>query len=469
VQKADLLHFFCKHWAGIVVALPTGTAPMASIQRKGRNWYCQFCYHSDRHTFTIGKVSEDEARAKSAQVEYLLMRLKQRLVELPPGVDIVAFVQYDGKPPASSVGPVDAPSRQSLTLGSLRDRYLATHKDAKESNTLDTKGTHFRHLVDTLGERFPVAELRPTDLQRHIERRVKESISPVTVRKEVGTLRTAWNWARANGLLAVAYPDNSLVYPKTDEKPPFQTRDEIERKIRRGGLTEEERDELWECLFLTLPDLAELLQHVQAAARHAWIYPMVSFAAHTGARRAEIMRARIDDVDFEGETILIREMKREKGRRTSRRAPLSPFLAGVLRQWLREHPGGQYLFCHAVEVARSRTRSTTTGHKGEKARGTSLKARLSGVRIRERPSVGPLTADETHDHLKRTLAGSKWEVMRGWHVFRHSFISCCAAAGVDQRLIDEWVGHTTEEMRRRYRHLIPSVQKQAIRSVFGNE
>jgi hypothetical protein len=76
---------------------------MASIQKKGRNWYCQFCHHGDRHTFAIGKVSEDEARAKSAQVDYLLMRLKQRLVELPPGVDIVAFVQYDGKPPASSL------------------------------------------------------------------------------------------------------------------------------------------------------------------------------------------------------------------------------------------------------------------------------------------------------------------------------------------------------------------------------
>jgi integrase len=442
---------------------------MASIQRKGRNWYCQFCYHSLRHTFTIGRVSEDEARAKSAQVDYLLMRLKQRLVELPSGVDIVAFVQYDGKPPASSVGPVDAPSRQSLTLGALRDRYLATHEGAKESNTLDTKGTHFRHLVATLGERFPVAELRSTDLQQHVGRRVKESIAAVTVRKEVGTLRTAWNWAQANGLLVATYPDDGLVYPKTDEKPPFQTREEIERQIRRGGLTQEEQDELWECLFLTLPDIAELLQHVRVAARHAWIYPMVAFAAHTGARRAEILRARIDDVDFEGETILIREMKRQKGRRTNRRAPLSPLLAGVLRQWLNEHPGGQYLFCHAFEVARSRNRSTTTGHKGEKTRASSLKGRLTGVRNRERPPSGPLSGDESHDHFKRTLAGSKWEVMRGWHVLRHSFISCCAAAGVDQRLIDEWVGHTTEEMRRRYRHLIPSVQKQAIRSVFGNE
>ena len=367
--------------------------------------------------------------------------------------------------------PPDRPtpqSRQAFTLGNLRDRYLVTHEDAKECNTLDTKGTHLRHLVATLGERFPVAELRPTDLQRHIERRVKASISPVTARKEIGTLRTAWNWAKATGMLAAGYPDEGLVYPKTDEKPPFQTREEIERQIRRGGLTEEE-DELWECLFLTLPDIAELLQHVRAAARHAWIYPMVTFAAHTGARRAEIMRVRIDDVDFESETILIREMKRQKGRRTNRRAPLSPLLAGVLREWLKVHPGGQYLFCHASEVARSRNRSTTTGHKGEKARASSLKGRLSGVRGRERPPSGPLTGDESHDHFRRTLAGSKWEVMRGWHVLRHSFISCCAAAGVDQRLIDEWVGHTTEEMRSAYRHLIPSVQKQAIRSVSGNE
>jgi integrase len=58
-------------------------------------------------------------------------------------------------------------------------------------------------------------------------------------------------------------------------------------------------------------------------------------------------------------------------------------------------------------------------------------------------------------------------VLRGWHVLRHSFISNCAAKGVDQRLIDAWVGHTTEEMRKRYRHLIPDVEQQAIQTVFG--
>jgi integrase len=51
-------------------------------------------------------------------------------------------------------------------------------------------------------------------------------------------------------------------------------------------------------------------------------------------------------------------------------------------------------------------------------------------------------------------------------VLRHSFASNCAAGGVDQRLIDGWLGHTTEEMRKRYRHLIPSHEQQAIRGLF---
>ncbi|MGO9220307.1 MAG: tyrosine-type recombinase/integrase [Streptosporangiaceae bacterium] len=53
------------------------------------------------------------------------------------------------------------------------------------------------------------------------------------------------------------------------------------------------------------------------------------------------------------------------------------------------------------------------------------------------------------------------------HVLRHSFISCLAAAGIDQRVIDDIVGHTSEEMRRRYRHLTPQVKSKAVLAVFG--
>lgn len=56
------------------------------------------------------------------------------------------------------------------------------------------------------------------------------------------------------------------------------------------------------------------------------------------------------------------------------------------------------------------------------------------------------------NHFKSTLAASPWENVRGFHVLRHSFASHAAAEGIDQRMIDEWMGHQTEEMRRRYRN-----------------
>lgn len=65
------------------------------------------------------------------------------------------------------------------------------------------------------------------------------------------------------------------------------------------------------------------------------------------------------------------------------------------------------------------------------------------------------------------LAGTEWEGIPGLHALRHSFISASASKGVDQRLIDEWTGHSTEEQRRRYRHLYPSTQAEAIKGVFG--
>jgi site-specific recombinase XerD len=37
----------------------------------------------------------------------------------------------------------------------------------------------------------------------------------------------------------------------------------------------------------------------------------------------------------------------------------------------------------------------------------------------------------------------------GFHALRHSFSSNLTRAGVDDRIIDHFMGHQTEEMRRR--------------------
>jgi integrase len=141
-------------------------------------------------------------------------------------------------------------------------------------------------------------------------------------------------------------------------------------------------------------------------------------------------------------------------------------LAGVLKDWLALHPGGPHLFCLFGVIGRSKKRSRTTGHKSEKTRSTSMKGRQAAVRERDQQPASALSRKEAHDHFKRPLAPSKWEPLKGWHLLRHSFISACASKGIDQRLIDEWTGHNTEEQRRRYRHLYPSTQQAAINLVF---
>jgi integrase len=295
----------------------------------------------------------------------------------------------------------EAPPRPTaaLTLESLRDQYLATHRGAQEENSLSTVRMHFGHFIESMGARFHVREMTTQKLQEHIDRRKgKKALSPVTLKKEVATLRAAWNWAAHTGRLSGPFPGRGLVYPKQAEKPPFQTFAEIEKKVA-GGMPEAEAQELWESLYLTQPEIAELLEYVKAKAEHGWIYPAVSFAAHTGARRSEVLRVRVHDLDLSGKTVLIHEKKRARGRRTTRRVPLSPFLVGVLKDGLADHPGGPYLFCHAGEVFRSKKRSQTTGHQSEKVRPSSLKGRMATVRKRELPAPGALTRDEAHDHL----------------------------------------------------------------------
>ena len=61
---------------------------------------------------------------------------------------------------------------------------------------------------------------------------------------------------------------------------------------------------------------------------------MVVFAAHTGARRSEIRRARVSDFDFDGKTVLIREKKKDHGKdETYRTVPMSPRLEAGMRNW----------------------------------------------------------------------------------------------------------------------------------------
>jgi integrase len=403
---------------------------MASLQVRNGSWRVIFRYRGSQHFVTIGEADEAEAQGVKARYEYLLRLLKQRLLTMPAGMDIVAFLRHDGKPPDAD-SEFNSPD---ITFARFRDGYLKTvGNGAVEGNTLYTSKIHLDHLADTLGGGFLVGDIAHADLQRHITRRAAtDKVAAVTIKKELDTLRSAWNWARRTGYVHAEFPGAGLVYPKGEEKLPFMTWTEIERRIAAGG----DAEELWECLYLREPEIAAFLDFVQQRKAPVWVYPMCVMAAHTGARRSEMLRAERQDVDFEAGIVTIREKKRVRGKMTTRRVPMS----SRLRESLATLP-----------VVNGRLFGKLSVQAAQKA----------FMRVVGKDATGARSEEANARHR------TKWSVLKGYHVLRHSFISALANKGIDQRIIDELVGHQTEAMRRRYRHLYPQTVADAIKQVFG--
>ncbi|MCR9296499.1 MAG: site-specific integrase, partial [bacterium] len=421
--------------------------PMASIERRGKSYRVVFRLDGQKHARSLGTRSEKVAVAALLRLEDNLRRVQLGTLVVPSDADPAVFLLSDGA--ATNVRSKPEITESHIrTLKKLLDSYMESLPDSSiEDSTRYGLEIHFRHLNRELGTQFPLKLLDLEALQGYVNKRSKakgkrgKPLSATTIKKEVSSLNTVWSWALRHKHVSHPLPVRDLRYPKSAQRPPFQTMQEVQRKMDLGGLENWEIEELWDSVFLTTDEIAELLAVVEARARHPFIYPMFAFAAHTGARRSEIVRCQIHDVDIATRQIAIREKKRVRGQRSTRTVPISRFLVDVLSAWLQQHPSSIYLFPIQPQVLRS---------------------------TKQRAVPMQLTLDEATHHFQRTLSGTQWQRIRGWHVFRHSFCSNCASAGVDQRLIDAWVGHQTEEMRRRYRHLIPSTQLDAIGEVFGD-
>jgi integrase len=220
-----------------------------------------------------------------------------------------------------------------------------------------------------------------------------------------------------------------LKKPRGDEKPPFKTYEQIAAIVGRSQLTKHEEAQQWDCLFLRSREVLDLLDYVAMTACEGFVHPMFAFVALTGARRSEMMRSQIED--NQERSVLLREKKRRRDMRISfRTVDLCDELKTILDRWLADHPGGKHTFV------------TDAGR--------------------------PLTDKVADGAFKRALRGSKWEVVPGYHCLRHSFASILAMSGkFSQAVIDGYMGHQTEEMRARYRHLFPEEIEGKLNQAFS--
>ena len=410
---------------------------MAGLEVRNGRYNLILRYGGKRFIRSLKTTNEDEALSKKLRVEENIRLVESGRLTIPDGADFVTFLLSDGRLNRKPL------AKASLTIPMLFSGFWdALPAESLEPSTIDLMKIHQRHLERHLGKRLVPQNLAQTDLQTYVVKRSKEktnkgtNVKGTTIKKEIVTFNSVWRWGVNAGKLHGDFPKSELRYPKSSERPVFQTWQEIERQIANGA-----SDELWDSLYLSMDEINELLAHVKTAARLPFVYPMFALAAYTGARRSELLRSLLTDIDLETGVVTLREKKRVKGKSSTRRVPICEPLKIILRNWLDNHPGTPFTFCHPDPILYS--------HR----------------QIRDEEN--PLTKDQASHHFGKALEESDWEVIKGWHCLRHSFISNCASRGIDQRMIDEWVGHTTESMRRRYRHLFPSSQLTAIRQLFS--
>jgi integrase len=78
---------------------------------------------------------------------------------------------------------------------------------------------------------------------------------------------------------------------------------------------------------------------------------MFAFAAHTGARRSEMLRSPLDDFDFGSGAVTISETKKDHSKEmTLRHVPMTPKLRQTMSKWFAEHPDGQFTICQVADL-----------------------------------------------------------------------------------------------------------------------
>jgi hypothetical protein len=236
---------------------------MATLERRNGTYRVVFRFQGRKCSKSLRTGTERSATAALARLEDNLHRIELGTLEVPPESDLATFLLSDGR-------KVEKPAKGTTrwTLGKMLDAYLNAIDGSVEQNTMYTTKIHASHLKRILRPQTRLEAFGAAESQQYVDRRSRErsrrkkAIGSVTIRKEIATLKSAWRWGNSLGITSTMLPTKSIRYAKLEEEPPFQTWEEIERKVARKKLSEYEQAELWECLFLMVPQIDDLPSEV---------------------------------------------------------------------------------------------------------------------------------------------------------------------------------------------------------------
>jgi len=416
---------------------------MANLGLKGGIYVVRFRYKGEEYKKSLKTRSADAAKAALHVVELTIHRLHTGQLQLRDDVGVADFIVSGGTwtPPAIPVAPPNYP-----TTRNLGERYLAARQSEISPNYLSSQRTHLNHFYKFLGKGAdqPCNKVTRSTLEAYLRQR-KEIRDGQTVNHERLTLQMFYTWVAAlknDEVAPFPYPAEKLPrYHGARDRDPFKTVEEIQAIIERSRPKGRALREAWSALYLNLPQIAELLQLVKDRARESTAFLLHAIPAYTGMRRGEVLRLRWAEVNLTHEYLTARSRKQSRSKdEVTRLIELHPDLKVHLAARQQQCRKGEFVICRPGDWR-------------------------------------PFTPTQANKMFWQPLRGTDWclDGKKNWfkigfHTYRHSFASNLAAAGVDQRVIDEFMGHTTDDMRKRYRHLFPRNRRRAIDSLnFGGQ
>ena len=396
---------------------------MASLRRRKNVYQVRFYYKGQKGQVSLGRVQQKQAKSALRQVEARLASLQSGLDELPEDVSLEEYLLH---------GPQAEPAPESRgTIHDMIARYREAHRPpAKAESTTKTERTHLNRFAAYASESglTDPGDITREDIEDHLQqfldepstRRKGKTTSPNTVNRHLRTLKQLFAYGAEHGWTEENVCRRIGECESVESELRFMAKREIQEAIERGGMTEDEIREMWRYRYLPQGETREFLDYLYDA--HLGLYPLLCGYACTGARCSELLRLEWSDVDLPRRKLWLRSRKQSRRtRETSREMPISDRLYAALRQQHQETGAQRYVF------------------GGE---------HMFGSRT-------------IYNRVTRTLRGSEYADIR-LHCLRHGFASNLAAAGVDDRIIDKLMGHTTEAMRRRYQHLRPEQTESAV-------
>jgi integrase len=307
----------------------------------------------------------------------------------------------------------ELPDARGLTLGDFLDQWLEeVAKPSVRPWTFEGYEVHVRRHVKPLLGHIPLDKVEPLHIQTLMNRKLREGLSPKSIRYLRGTLRTALNQAQRWGLVA----RNS------------------------AALVDGPRVERYEIRPFTPQDARTFLMNVKGHRLEA----LYSVALTLGLRQGEALGLRWQDVDLhlgylrvekqlqriEGKFQLV-EPKTAKSRRT---IVMPPSITAALRT---------HRELQAAELRR----------QGGERNPLDL--------IFTREDGGPLDGTVVSHQFHRLLDQAHLE-QRRFHDLRHSCATLLLAQGVPARVVMEILGHSQIALTMNtYAHVIPELRRNA--------